>query len=168
MNILVKPLLILLGVLLVVAAAVMAWQHIEIGSLQTKVDTAQAQAIASQFDAQSASLNIKTVTQFTDRLIVVHDTTNSIQLQVPAYVPPSTDRAFPLPLGFVRLHDAAATGVPEVDGPGPADAEPSTIAASTALSVIVGNYGTCHETTEQLIALQDWERQREANEAKLP
>lgn len=166
MSFLLKPLLILMSVLLIAALCVGGWQHLELGTLRGKLTAAQTQAITAQFDAQAASLNTVTVTQYADRLIVVHDATRSLQLKVPDYVPPSVDRDFPLPLGFVRLHDAAVD-LSELPGPGAADAQASSVTASAAGSVIVGNYGICHEIAEQLTALQDWERQRQAQEAQL-
>lgn len=165
MNFLLKPLLIFLGVLLIAAAVIAGWQHIELGSMRGKLTLAQTQAITAQFDAQAASLTAVTVTHYADRLIVVHDTTHSIQLKVPDYVPPSVDRDFPLPLGFVRLHDAAVD-LSELPSPGAVDAQASTVTTSTAAGVIVGNYGICHEIAEQLTALQDWERKREAQDAQ--
>lgn len=165
MSILLKPLLILVSALLIAALCVASWQHLELGTLQGKLTLAQTQAITAQFDAQSAALNTVTVTRYADRLIVVHDTTHTIQLKVPDYVPPSVDRDFPLPLGFVRLHDAAVD-LSELPSPGAADAQASTVTASAAAGVIVGNYGTCHEIAEQLTSLQDWEQRRQAWEAQ--
>lgn len=165
MNILLKWLLCALAALLIAAAAVAGWQHIELASVRGKLTLAQTQAITAQFDAQVSSLNAVTVTRYADRLIVVHDTTQSLQLKVPDYVPPNVDRDFPLPLGFVRLHDAAVD-LSELPSPSATDAQGSTVTASAAARVIVGNYGTCHDIAEQLTALQDWERQRESQEAQ--
>ncbi|KLC59416.1 signal peptide protein, partial [Xanthomonas perforans] len=61
-----------------------------------------------------------------------------------------------IPAGFVRLHDAAATGNPA----GPPAGDPDAPAAGITLSAIAGtvadNYTSCHATAAQLSALQDW------------
>lgn len=164
MTIVLKGLLYALAALLIAAACVIGVQHLKLDSLGGKLATAQAQAITAQFDAQAASLNVVAVTNFVDRIIYVHDATTNLQLKVPDYVPPIVDRDFPLPVGFVRLHDAAVD-LSELPSAGAADARVSDVKASEAAGVIVGNYGTCHEIAEQLSGLQDWERQREAQDA---
>jgi outer membrane murein-binding lipoprotein Lpp len=163
MTILTKAVLVTITAALLAALCIVGVQRARIDTLASKLSDAQIQAITAKFDAQSADLNAASVALWADRLVDVHDTTVSLQLKVPEYVPPSVDRAFPLSVGFVRLHDAAAN-LSELPSPGPADAEASPIAASTAASTIVTNYGTCHETAEQLIALQEWEMGRQALE----
>jgi 2-methylcitrate dehydratase PrpD len=114
----------------------------------------QAQAIAALFDASIAKVDLKIVTHYVDRVRAVHDTTQTMQREIPLYVTPATDRTFPLPVGFVRVHDAAATGV--LPGPaGDADATASDVTASQAATVIASNYGTCLEIREQLNAVLD-------------
>jgi hypothetical protein len=69
----------------------------------------------------------------------------------------------------VRLHDAAAAGVPIVPGtPGSPDdsatslAAPSGVALSDVAVTVAGNYGTYSQLVQQLLALQDWIRQQQA------
>jgi hypothetical protein len=164
MNILLKGLLYGLAALLLAAVCVIGVQHLKLDSLGGKLATAQATAITAQFDAQAASLNAVSVTNFVDRIVYVHDTTTNLQLKVSDYVPPIVDHDFPLPVGFVRLHDAAVD-LSALPGAGATDAQASDVKASEAAGVIVGNYGTCHEIAEQLSGLQDWERQRELQDA---
>src|SRR5580704_11131294 len=40
----------------------------------------------------------------------IRTVTRTIVERVPAYVTPAADRRFPLPVGFVRVHDLAASG----------------------------------------------------------
>lgn len=64
--------------------------------------------------------------------------------KVAQYVSPETDRAFPLPCGFLRLHDAAANGIDAaaVSLPtGKADTDKCDVKASAAAGIIQDNYG---------------------------
>jgi hypothetical protein len=154
MNLLLKSLATLLAALFLAALAVIVWQRHHSADLSARLARAQADTFAALFDASAARLDVKIVTRYVDRVRVVHDTTQTLQREIPSYVTPATDRAFPLPRGFVRLHDAAATGVL----PGPArdtDATASDVTASHAADVIVANYGTCLAIRGQLNAVLD-------------
>lgn len=154
MNVLLKFVAGILAALLTAALAVIVWQRHRTADLSSRLASAQAQTIAALFDASVAKVDVKIITQYVDRVRVVHDTTQTLQREIPTYVTPATDRAFPLPVGFVRLHDAAATGV--LPGPaGATDATASDITASQAADVIAANYGTCLEIREQLNAVLD-------------
>jgi len=93
--------------------------------------------------------------------------TRTIIKEVPVYVPAEADLRFALPVGLVRLHDAAATGHPLSDAPGQPDdpagfLEPSDIPPSRLGTVIAENYGVCHADAARFSALQDWVRQQQA------
>lgn len=83
----------------------------------------------------------------------------TITNEVHDVVTPAIDARYPLPVGFVRVHDAAALGLDlsaSSTAARPADDTASPIKASDALSVIVGNYGECHVDQQRLIDLQSW------------
>jgi hypothetical protein len=85
--------------------------------------------------------------------------------EVPVYVTAETDRRYPVPVGLVRLHDAAARGVSPASVPDPsglADDAPSEITASAFGSAVSANYGTCNEVIEKYGALQSWINQQAA------
>lgn len=85
--------------------------------------------------------------------------------EVPVYVTAETDRRFAVPVGLVRLHDAAAAGVDPATLPDPAgrpDDAPSGVAASTFGATVVDNYGTCREQLEKFAQLQSWIEQQRA------
>ncbi|MDR6642764.1 hypothetical protein J2X57_001976 [Luteibacter sp. 1214] len=153
-----KTLTIALAALLAGCCALMWWQHHDNTSLSAQLAAASTAAIAADFEASAARADVVRITAFVDRVRVVHDTTATLRQEIPRYVTPTADRRYLLPDGFVWLHDAAAAGVPEVDATGDPDAASEAVAASQALDIIVGNYGSCHETAEQLSALQDWVR----------
>lgn len=107
--------------------------------------TAQISAAAGAAEA-AAQTRIVTVTRTLIR-------------EVPSVVTPQIDRDFPLPVGFLRVHDAAARGLDLPDLPDPAgrpDDAASGVAASDAAGAIAANYGACRADDEQLAALQAW------------
>lgn len=85
----------------------------------------------------------------------IREFTRTIQEKVPVYVTPETDAAYPVPVGWVRVHDDAATGKLSAPSAEPYDA-PSGIAASRTASVVAENYGICRENARQLTDLQAW------------
>lgn len=104
---------------------------------------------------KQGEVTVKIVTKWRDRIVKVKGETQVIEKEIVRYVPPSADPV--LGVGWVLLHDAAATrAVPEA-APG-ADVAAPAIAASQALKGVVGNYGQCYGYALKLMALQDWVR----------
>jgi hypothetical protein len=130
------------------------------GHVQAQWDAAvQQQAMqATAVREEQAQATVKVVTQYVDRVRVVREKGDTIIKEVPVYVPLQADAACTINRGFVRLHDAAAAGaLPE-----PArdtDAAAGGIALSAVAGTVATNYQTCHETAEQLRALQTWVRE---------
>lgn len=141
-------------VALTACIAFMSWQCHRINGMDDDLAKAQTQTVIAGLEASTARADVHFITKYVDRERVVREVIHDIQREAPKYVTPSTDAAFPLPVGFVRLHDAAAAAV--LPGPpGATDAQASPVAASYAATVIAGNYGICHETSEQLNTLID-------------
>jgi len=121
----------------------------EVRAARTAVTTVQRQAAASQGIAvadQRTQDRIRTVTR-------------TLIEKVPTYVSATTDARFPVPWGFVRLHDAAAAGddlSAAAASPGRPDDGASDVAASEAAGVIAGNYGACRADQARLAELQAW------------
>lgn len=114
----------------------------------------QARAAVPIIVKQGATTE-RIVTKYRDRIVEVAGATQTIEKEIVRYVPPSADPV--LGLGWVYLHDAAASGaVPKP--PEGVDVSSPAVAASEALQGVVGNYGTCHGTALQLMALQEWVR----------
>jgi hypothetical protein len=127
------------------AAAVVKAQAKVLATVQRQAAASQAAAVADQRTQD----RIRTVT----RILIQ---------KVPVNVPPTVDARYPLPWGFVRLHDAAAAGdelSPPAAGPERPDGAASDVAASAAATVIVGNYGACRADQARLAELQAWARQ---------
>ncbi len=133
------------------------------GHVQAQWDAAvQQQALqATAVREEQAQATVKVVTEYVDRIRVVREKGDTIIKEVPVYVPVQADAACTINRGFVRLHDAAAAGaLPE-----PArdtDAAAAGIALSAVAGTVATNYQTCHQTAEQLRALQTWVREMAA------
>lgn len=84
--------------------------------------------------------------------------------RIPVHVTPEIDRDYPVPVGFVRLHDAAARGsAPALsDGAGQPDDAPSGVPLSAVADTVVGNYASCTDDRARLIGWQDWYAQQRA------
>lgn len=116
---------------------------------QTKAQAQTAQAATASADVgvkvEAAKVEVRTVTQTLTREVV-------------RYVPAAADAQCVVPVGFVRLHDAAATGLlPQASDPAsqPADA-PSGVALSAVGATVAENYGGCREDREALKGWQAW------------
>lgn len=98
-----------------------------------------------------------------ERQVAIQTVTNEHIREVPAHVTPQADARCTVPVGAVRLHDAAARGVPVEAIPaaaGQSDDAASGVALSGLLSAVVANYGTCQQVRQTLTDLQAYERQR--------
>jgi len=136
-----------------------------------RIEDADSRAVAAETHARDLAGELATktgseriVTQYVDRVRIVHATGQTILQKVPVYVPASADAACTVPAGFVRLHDAAAQATMS-GSTRPVDAQASGVALSAVAGTVVDNYATCHAIAEQLTALQDWVR---ANSGTLP
>ena len=94
--------------------------------------------------------------------------TREVVRNVPFYVTKEADRRCDVPLGFVRLHDASATGKAAVPyGSGESADTPSGLVLSTVSSTVGENYGYARELEQQVIGWQSWyAEQKQAWEAK--
>lgn len=95
------------------------------------------------------------------RTTTIRETHRTIEREIPRAITPETDARFPLSVGFVRVHDAAAASVPLADVHDPAgrpDDAASTVAASEAARVIGWNYEAANDCAARLIGWQDWWR----------
>lgn len=132
-------------------------------SQQAAVIVAQQQAIALRAAQDKKSHDVDVANATAQQKIVTR--TVEIVRKVPVYVSPETDKHFPLPCGFVRLHDAAALGTEPDAIPNPAgksDDSACEVTASQAASIIAENYGTANATAQRLKSLEDWVEAMEA------
>jgi hypothetical protein len=92
----------------------------------------------------------------------------TLEKEVTRYVTKESDARCVVPVGFVRVFNAAAVGDPAAPAGGaPAgepDAQPSGVELSDVLANDVFNAGIYYQVVDQLRALQAWERERQARE----
>jgi phosphoribosylformylglycinamidine (FGAM) synthase-like enzyme len=154
------------GVALVAVLALGAvWVHRghELASAKA-LAASQAQAIA-QMKAdevrQAAQTKISDAAE-QKQIVIQHDIqvqTRTIVKEVPTYVTPEADARCILPVGFVRLYNAAALGSDPATVPAPAglaDGAPSGIACSEVAADLADNFGIARSTAAQLTGLQAW------------
>jgi len=110
----------------------------------------------------------RVVTQYVDRVKVVEKVGQTIVKEIPVYVTAEADRACTVPAGFVRVHDAAAAGVPPPEPAGSADAAPAGIALSAVAGTVADNYTSCRAIREQLISLQEYLQEHDNLTNKAP
>ena len=112
----------------------------------------RAQAdVTSRVEAEAAKAQIE-----------IRYRTETLIEEVPVYVTVEADTRCIVPVGFVRLHDAAAAGDAVPEPAGVADDAPSAVALSAIAATLAGNYGDYHAVSRQLIDLQHWVRQQQA------
>lgn len=158
---------LVMGIVLVLAGAIPA-AYIEARIKDDQIDRLQLA------DAKQIIDNGKAIAAFTRArdqktyeialLSAQHQTqiqTRTITLlqRIPVYVTAQTDRKFPMPLGFIRVYNAALTGSDLSTVPDPARAindTPSGIPASEVAENAVGNYGSCRAEKQKLADLQRW------------
>ncbi len=152
------PALALLAALLVFQVQRNQIIHADLRASQAKLQTARADLKNA---TRAANVTATVGADVERRQVVVRYVTRTLIERVPIYVSPEVDRRYPLPVGLVRLHDAAARG--EADLPGPAgepDDAPSDTPASALASTLIGNYGDYYACREQVRGWIAWSEQQ--------
>ncbi len=163
-----RAILITLQLLLLLALAGGAvWQEHRVSAAQEaqgKAERAKKAAEGQRDDAlagkRAAEANVKTVTHYVDRVQVVRVKGDTITREIPAYVTEKSDAACTVPVGFVRLHNAAAANEPPEPAAGDPDAPAAGIALSDVAGVLAENYTAYHVLAQQVIGLQEYLRSR--------
>lgn len=123
---------------------------------QTLVDVRQDLA-DTQANLVNEKRNIKTVTEYVERVTIVRQRGATIIKEVPIYVSKEADSQCAVPNGFVWMHDNAATSSTVVaNTPSPDYAGPSGVALSQVAATVAYNYQQFHEMRQQTLALQQW------------
>lgn len=138
------------------------WQAAEAAQKAARAETRALQkTLAIERGAARASADIGAKVEA--RTEAVRTVTRTIIERVPAYVSPAADARCVLPLGFVRVHDAAALGLsPAPAAAGQSDEAASGLELSDVARTVAGNYGICHEAVEQVTGWQDFYRELQA------
>lgn len=151
-------------VLLLIAAVLAVWSYGEIRYAAGvkheraiwQVAQAKAEAKARKVEKKSDAITAKAEVKHVAAVEKIRTVTQTLIKEVPYAVPSDPARAS-LSVGFVRLHDAAATGVPGLSDPaGRADAEASGVADADLARTVLANYETCRVNAETVTAWQSW------------
>lgn len=138
-----------------VARALAASEAVEIAGLKAVA------ARAAQTAKISAAAEAK-------QIVVQHDIqiqTRTIVKEVPTYVSAEADARCVLPVGFVRLFNAAATGADPAavtDPAGRPDEAPSGIECSEVAETVAESFGAARSNAAQLTGLQAWNLEQAA------
>lgn len=93
----------------------------------------------------------------------------TVTREVPVHVTPETAARYgALPVGFVRLHDAAAQGLDVSAVPDPAgrpDGAASDVEPDDAIGVVLANYEVAHQCRATVLGWQDWATRQMAADA---
>ena len=123
---------------------------------------AQLQTKITSLQSKNAQSNDKIVTQYVDRV-------NTVTQKEYVYVKQAQDTVpsqHYLSNGWLYAHDAAA-GLTTSDPARASDATPSPVKDNIALATVDSNYAICHRTEAQLIGLQQFVTDYNANVDKV-
>lgn len=127
-------------------------QH-ELVELKGEIAAKSAIVITKQ-----GAITEKVVTVFRDRIKIVKEISDANAAALPQIITPEIDRAFPVPVGAIRLLNCAAGGT--ACSPAGSDGEPSGVALDSVLATTTENLSTCRGDQERLRSLQDWVTQQ--------
>lgn len=122
---------------------------------------ARAALEASEGARATEAKNEKTATdigrQVEEAKTEIQIVTRTLIKEVPIHVTAQADAHCVVPLGFVRLHDAAATGGPAPSyASGESPDQASGVELSGVVSSVTDNYGYTRELEAQVISWQEW------------
>ncbi|WP_122447440.1 hypothetical protein [Pseudomonas viridiflava] len=151
---------VLLWVALLICGATYWYGYVNgMQSVEAAAVKADNDRLAAAFEQGQAlgTVRDRVVTQYVDRVEYIEKRGATLIKEVPVYVSAKSDAACVVPSGFVRLHDAAASGadLPASGSAGTAFEGPSGVALSTVAATTASNYTACHANAEQLRQLQD-------------
>ncbi|MCF3469165.1 hypothetical protein [Stenotrophomonas maltophilia] len=163
-----------LAALVLATAGLFSCQQARISGANAALDKANAALAKAVADnaALASSLKLaegttRVVTEYVDRVQVVHERGATIVKEVPIYVTANADAACAVPAGFVQLHDTAASGSAAAGPAGDPDAPASGTPLSAVAETVTGNYAICHATAAQVVALQELARNLHAELERL-
>jgi hypothetical protein len=141
------------------------WTGHEAGakSVQVKWDAERLkqQDAARKETGRTASVATQVEVKYVDRIRTVVKQGQGVVREVPVYVSPSANAHCTVPVGFVLLHDAAASGAPAGTA-GNLDAPAPGVALTDVANAVTENYGSCQILAEQVKGWQEFYTQLRA------
>lgn len=126
---------------------------------------AKAQKAVAKREKKADAITEKVSDKLTQERVRIEYRTRYLLKEVPIAVPPAADAACAIPRAFVRLYDAAASGVEtEVSaGSGGSDAGTSDVALSEVLEADLTNLGTAQQLRAEVLSWRSWYSQQLQN-----
>ncbi|MGH8076838.1 MAG: hypothetical protein ACREPE_05870 [Lysobacter sp.] len=156
--------LILMLLLICAIGGYVVVQNARVNSAEKRAHRAEGKSSRLQAELDESRLNVRVVTRYVDRVRVVRERSASLTKEIPVYVTALADARCNVPVGFVRVHDAAAQNLPLDRPTGDPDAPAAGVTLSAVADTVARNYGACFETREQVIGLQEYVRGLQAIE----
>lgn len=151
-------------------AAILLLRHhwVGVGAAQERAAEAYRLAAAvkkvAKREVVANAITDKAKTGLATERVRIQTVTRTLIQKVPVYVTPAADDRCVIPTGFVRLHDAAASGgasgLPGTAG-GPLDA-PSGVELSAVGATVVANYGSALDWRAEALTWRAWYAQQKA------
>ncbi|MEI2454570.1 hypothetical protein [Lysobacter firmicutimachus] len=133
-------------------------QTARVHAAEERAERADRARVAAEAARDLARAEARIEVRYVDRVQVVRENAQVITREIPVYVTPTADAACAVPVGFVRLHDAAATNQPAGPAAGNPDAPAEGVALSDVAAAVADNYAAAHENAEQVTGLQEYVR----------
>jgi hypothetical protein len=120
---------------------------------------AQQEVLLLKAVERAARIQDRVIYRTVDRWRTVVEKGETIVREVPTYVTVESDRRCVVPVGFARVHDAAANNSVLPAPAGAADAADSEIALSAVGTTVAANYQRYYEVRAMCEGLQAWARE---------
>lgn len=119
-------------------------------------DTALRKSAEQDVHIQADAITLDAGLKFADTVQTIYIKGATITKEIPKYVTVKADANCTIPVGFVSVWNAAATGGALPDAPGQSNDAPSGVALSTVADTTAAGFTMCRATAEQLTQLQVW------------
>jgi len=150
--------LILMLLLICAIGGYVVTQNARVTHADKRATAAETNAKRLQTELTESRASVRIVTRYVDRVRIVREKAQILTREIPVYVTAKADARCDVPAGFVSVHNAAAENAPLSEPTRDPDAPAPGVALSTVAETVAGNYAICHETAEQLTALQEYVR----------
>lgn len=128
----------------------------EVAAEARRLELAQAKVAKREVKASAISEHV--AADLSKERVRIEYRTQVLTKEVPVYVTQAADTRCVVPVGFVQLYDAAASGSPTGAPPTPGGSveAPSGVPLSAVLETDVANLGTGHDFRAEALAWRDW------------
>lgn len=151
------------GALLVVGPSFLCgvmWQQTRDQAEKAKTAVASVTRVVGT-ERKSAAASNQSGAATEAKLVTARANTKALIEKVPVYVPYNATPGDHISAGLARLHDAAASGVPDLPAAaGQSDDAASPFTKTDLAFALAWNYGQYHECAETLTGLQGWAREQ--------